>query len=152
VNSEKATKEEDMTHRNVIRELLALLVTTALTVGYATAGQLRLRITKPEPGAAVVERPFVEGTVSDPNAEVWVIVHPMEMSEFWVQPAVTVKEDGTWKVQIYIGRSGGSDVGKYFEIMAVASPRTTLKEGKLERPGWPKGEAKSQVVEVTRAN
>ncbi len=108
-----------------------------------------LRITAPSDRGLVPERPLVEGTVADPNAEVWVIVHPMEVSDYWVQPSVTIKEDGTWKVLIYIGRPGTIDVGKQFEIMAVANPKVTLSEGKI-LSGWPEAQLKSQVIEVTR--
>lgn len=108
-----------------------------------------IRIIKPKDGSSVDWRPFVEGAVADPNAEVWVIVHPMEVSDYWVQPSVAVKEDSTWKVKIYIGRAGNLDVGKQFEIMAVANPREKLLEGKILK-GWPDAQWTSQVIEVTR--
>ena len=91
----------------------------------------------------------MEGTVTDSNVRVWVIVHPMEVSDYWVQPSITVKENGSWKVKIYIGRPGSVDVGKQFEIMAVANPKDNLKEGDV-LSGWPEAQAKSQVIEVTR--
>ena len=108
-----------------------------------------LRITAPPDKSQVLERPFVEGRVADPNVRVWVIVHPMEVGDYWVQPSVTIKEDGAWKVKIYIGRPGNIDVGKQFEIMAVANPKVELKEGKVLK-GWPEAQWKSQVIEVTR--
>ena len=108
-----------------------------------------LRITTPVENDALGELPFVEGTVSDPNAKVWVIVHPMEVSDYWVQPPVTVKDGGKWKVQIHIGRPGAADIGKHFEIMAIANPTADLKSGdKLK--AWPSAKWKSQVVEVVR--
>lgn len=108
-----------------------------------------IRITAPSDNEQVVELPFVEGTVSDSSAKVWVIVHPMEVSDYWVQPPVTMREGGKWKVQIHIGRPGADDVGKHFEIMAVANPKNSLKEGdKLKE--WPEAKWKSQVIEVIR--
>ncbi len=77
------------------------------------------------------------------------VVHPMEVSEYWVQPPVTVKKDGTWRVMIYIGRPGTIDVGKQFEIMAVANPKVKLNEGDKLR-GWPEAQWKSEVIFVTR--
>jgi hypothetical protein len=108
-----------------------------------------LSITAPADNEQVVELPFVEGTVSDSTAKVWVIVHPMEVAGFWVQPAVTVREGGKWKVQIHIGRPGNVDVGKHFEIMAVANPKNSLKEGDILK-GWAEAQWKSQVIEVIR--
>lgn len=112
-----------------------------------TPPRAMLNITTPSDKAQVPDRPLIEGTVADPNAGVWVIVHPMEVSDYWVQPSVSVKEDGTWKVKIYVGRP--EDVGKQFEIMAVANPRAGLKEGD-KHDGWPEAQWKSQVIEVTR--
>lgn len=108
-----------------------------------------ISITEPKDGDSVPERPYVKGTVTDPNAKVWVIVHPMEVSDYWVQPSLTVKGDGTWKAKIFIGRPGRIDVGKQFEIMAVANPKVRLSEGKV-LSGWPEAQWKSQVIEVTR--
>jgi hypothetical protein len=106
-------------------------------------------ITDPEDGASVPMRPYVKGTVTDPDAEVWIIVHPMEVSDYWVQPSVSVKNDGTWKVMVHIGRPGDVDVGKEFEIMAVANPTEELYEGKI-LSGWPEAQWKSEVIYLTR--
>ena len=120
-----------------------------ISISAAYGQQGGIRITAPVDGAQVPERPLVEGTIADSNAEVWVIVHPMEVSDYWVQPSPTVKEDGTWRVKIYIGGPGNVDVGKQFEIMAVANPEVRLKEGDvLSR--WPKAKWKSQVIQATR--
>lgn len=109
----------------------------------------KLTITAPPDKTQVPGRPFVEGRVADPNAKVWVIVHPMEVGDYWVQPSVTVKDTGTWKVMIHIGGPGNIDVGKQFEIMAVANPKVELNEGKVLK-GWPQAQWKSEVIEVTR--
>lgn len=108
-----------------------------------------IHITVPADNEQVIELPTVEGTVSDSTAKVWVIVHPMEVSDYWVQPPVTMRQGGEWKIQIHIGRSGAVDVGKHFEIVAVANPKNSLKEGDKLR-GWPEAKWKSQVIEVTR--
>ena len=108
-----------------------------------------LHITVPLDGAKVSERPVVEGVVADPHAEVWLIVHPLEVSDYWVEPAVAVKDDGTWRTTIYVGRPGAQDVGKRFEVIAVANPKTALDEGK-KLPRWPDAQWKSQVIEVIR--
>lgn len=108
-----------------------------------------LSIIEPRNGDKVPERPYISGRVADPNLEVWVIVHPMEVSDYWVQPRVTVRGDGSWKVSIYIGRPGNIDVGKRFEIMAIANPKSKLNEGMVIR-GWPDAKWRSEVIEVIR--
>jgi hypothetical protein len=81
----------------------------------------------PQNRAEVPERPFIEGYVADSRAQIWVVVHPLEVSDYWVQPPVTVHQDGTWAVQIYVGRPGWVDVGKRFEIMACAKPYSRME-------------------------
>jgi hypothetical protein len=108
-----------------------------------------LCIAAPSDSGQVVEREAVCGEVSNPKATVWVVVHPMEVSTYWIQPAISVKQDGKWKVQVYVGRPGSVDIGKHFEIMAIANPKLTLKEGD-QLSGWPEAEWKSQVIEVIR--
>ena len=109
----------------------------------------KLHIATPQDLSTVPERPFIAGTIDDANSSVWVIVHPMGDRNYWVQPNVSVKEDLTWNAQIYIGRPGTIDLDKHFEIMAIANPETALHEG-IKLDGWPKGQWKSQVIEVIR--
>lgn len=108
-----------------------------------------LAITSPAPNAKVGARAMVEGTVGDATATVWVVVHPLEVSDYWVQPRVTVKEDGNWKVMAYFGEAGRAHRGKRFEIMAVRNPKDRLSEGN-KLAFWPEAEQASQVVEVLR--
>lgn len=115
----------------------------------ACAQSLNINISSPNDGDHVSERPIVTGTVSEEQAIVWVIVHPMETSDYWVQPAVTIRRGGIWRVQIYIGRPGNIDVGKHFEIRAVANPINELHEGDV-LSNWPTAEAQSEVIEVIR--
>ncbi|MEW6571971.1 MAG: hypothetical protein AB1390_12535 [Nitrospirota bacterium] len=115
----------------------------------AAAQNEYIAIKSPSDGASVPERPIVEGKVKNNSAQVWVIVHPMETSDYWVQPSVTVRKEGRWRVQVYIGRPGNIDVGKHFEIMAVAIPEETLREGKVLET-WPKAQSQSEVIEVIR--
>ena len=142
----------DMTEVNTRRLLIGLAVgvlVLSLPDPSMAAPKLEINISMPTNRSAVVERPFVSGTVTDPKAPVWVVVHPMEAGEYWVQPAVSVQRDGSWSVQIYIGQPGSADVGKRFEIRAVAKPKARLHGGSV-RSGWPPAEAISDVVEVER--
>jgi hypothetical protein len=108
-----------------------------------------IAIKSPYDGARVPERPIVEGVISDTTARIWVIVHPMETRDYWVQPGVTVGKGGVWEVRVYIGRPGTIDVGKHFEMMAVANPTETLREGKVLEM-WPTAQWQSEAIEVTR--
>jgi len=114
-----------------------------------TAQSSGIAIIEPKEGDSIPERPFIRGSVADPNAKVWVIVHPTEVSDYYVQPIVSVKKDGKWQVSVYIGRSGNVDRGKHFEIMAVANPKTNISEGQVLK-GWPDAEMKSDFIEVIR--
>ncbi len=60
------------------------------------------------------------GKVADPTAEIWVPIHPMEVSSMWVQPKPTVRSDGSWTAVVYMGQ-GGKYIGKSFEIRAFAN-------------------------------
>ena len=127
--------------------LPAVLLVVGASVVYGQPGQLR--ITAPADSSNLPELPFVEGVVADRDAKVWVVVHPMEVSDYWVQPSVNVKGDGSWRVKIHIGRPGRIDGGKEFEIRAVANPQKRLKEGEV-LAGWPEAQWSSQVVDVVR--
>jgi hypothetical protein len=109
---------------------------------------LEVAITKPSSGAVVPERPDIAGIVTESSVVVWVVVHPLKVADYWVQPRLTVGNDGSWRVKVYIGRPD-RDHGEEFEIMAVANPRRRLHEGDI-LPYWPKAKARSNVIEVTR--
>jgi len=130
-------------------KIFLVIIFLSLTVSNLGGQQLNLNILKPPDKTKVPERPFVEGTVSDPNANVWVVVHPMAVSDYWVQPKPTVKREGAWRVKVYIGRPGTIDIGEEYEIQAFANPKGNLREG-LKLPGWPDADGKSQIIDVTR--
>jgi len=131
----------------LINAIIALLI--LFNACMAQGETLQIQISSPKDEQQVPERTMIKGTVNDNKVEVRVVIHPMEVGDYWVQPSVTVKEDGTWKVLSYIGRPGGVDIGKSYEIMAFAKPEEKLKEG-MKLPNWPKAQAKSHVVDVTR--
>lgn len=108
-----------------------------------------LVVTAPKDNTAVAERPFVEGTAKNASAIVWVVVHPLETGDFYVQPKVNVRGGGAWTVQVYVGRPGRVDLGKRFEIRAISNPSDALSEGQT-LPNWPRAEAMSEVILVTR--
>lgn len=108
-----------------------------------------LEITNIENDMMVEWKSLVTGKVSTPFTEVWLIVHVLETSMYWVQPKTTVKAIGDWEGTMFLGGQGMLDVGKKFELMAIANPRDSLKEG-LRLPAWPRAAGKSEVMTVTR--
>jgi hypothetical protein len=114
----------------------------------ADAG-LKIVITAPCNETKVAQRHFVEGVVSDSNAQVLVVIHPMENADYWVQPNVTVRDKGKWKVLSYFGEPGAQHSGKHYEVQSFVNPKDTLREGQL-LSGWPQAESKSQPIEVIR--
>ena len=128
------------------KNLGAFLSMLLLTV-YAQNSSLR--ITAPANGAEVPHRPMVEGKVEKRDARVWVVVHPMADSSYYVQQPATVENDGTWAVQVYIGDAGHQHVGQIFEVVAFANPKTKLDPKDL-LGSWPDAQWRSQVVRVKR--
>lgn len=110
----------------------------------------RVAIVSPIDDSYVPLRPLVAGSVTDPSAHVWVIVHPESNDGYWVQPPVTVEENGSWSTRVYIGREGGLDVGAVFEIRAVAGSDLDFQEGQI-LSGWPQLKMASRIVRVHRA-
>lgn len=128
---------------------LAMSLLLGLSPGILLAQQsLDITIENPASQARVKPRDTISGKVSDPNATVWVVIHPKLTSDFWVQPPVTVDNDGTWEVEGHFGREGAVDSGKPYEIRAFANPAGELVEGL--RTDWPSGAAKSRVIKATR--
>lgn len=132
-----------------MRKTLIVAVVVAIFSGAAWSQDVKVAITSPVDGSSVGQRPIVQGTVANATASVWVIVHPLEVSDYWVQPRVTVRDSGSWKVKIHIGRPGSVEVGKLFEVRAVVNRDTDLREGKV-LDGWPEATAISNVIELTR--
>lgn len=128
--------------------LLLLVAFFALASSGRAAGALKVLIHKPANGSTVDHRQEISGKVSDPNADIWVVIHPMETSDFWIQPRITVREDGSWKVIAYFGNAGPMHKGQHYEVRAFANPSVKLAEGKTQQ--WPGAAAKSNVLEVVR--
>ena len=93
------------------------------------ASALEINISTPLDGERVEQRHDIIGQVSDPNANVIVVIRPVSVSEFWTQPPVTVNNNGQWRVKAYFGRRG-MDGGVEYEIRAFANPQSQIREGK----------------------
>jgi hypothetical protein len=108
-----------------------------------------IRIASPTDSSTVGAKHLIRGKVSDRTSEVWVLVHPLDTSAYWVQPRISLGSDGEWTVNAYFGRSGPIDSGKSFEILAIADPEIMLKEGQFFDK-WPDARASSNVIVVKR--
>jgi hypothetical protein len=115
----------------------------------APAQEHEITIAVPRDGAGVPWRACLAGITSLPQGKLVAIVHPMEVGEYAVQPAVTIRDGGRYKVEIYVGEPG-RHAGKHFEIRLFSDPAGDLSEGtKLD--GWPAAAAgESPVIEVVR--
>jgi hypothetical protein len=130
-------------------KLVLSLVLVAVTATAATAQRPRVRIDRPEHGDLVEAREEVAGVVADKSAEVWVIVRPRATRGYWVQAPVEVnRQTGTWRG---IGCFGeyGEHHGARYDVAAVVNPTFQLQEGMVLR-GWPRAEARSATIVVTR--
>jgi hypothetical protein len=108
-----------------------------------------IQIMSPSRGALVSPKTFVEGKINYITAEeVWVIVHPIGISSFWVQPLISVRQNGNWKVLAYFGRDN-VDSGVHYEIMSVANPDSKLIQGQILN-SWPGAQWYSEIIEVIR--
>ena len=116
-----------------------LLITALIFISCTSIAKehLTVEITALSPDSRVPYRPFVEGRVSNPNAAVWVVIHPLAVSNYWVQPRVSVHQNGLWTVQVYIGEPGSKHIGQRFEIRAFANPKGKLHEGDI-LTDWPR--------------
>ena len=136
--------------------LLFVLISFFSALHFAAAKEHRTKevikkedvtIVSPSRGEKVGPELIVSGTANKAN-EVWVIVHPGETPDYWVQPAATVK-DGVWGVQISVGRPDAIDSGKHFEIMAIAGPHKQLAPAQVLKL-WPSARSKSKIISITR--
>jgi hypothetical protein len=76
---------------------------------------------------------------------VWIVVHPLETPEYWVQQPATVDgETGRWATLVHFGDRGSHD-GKSYEIQAFVSLRQQLKVGQV-LTHWPEARSTSNVV------
>lgn len=126
----------------------ALLLSFLSFLDVGAQNQLSVSIQSPRSGDIVEARHWVIGRVSNPNADVWVVVRPMAPQDFWVQPPVAPGEDGTWKVLVYFGEAGSRHSGTQFEVRAFANPVGRISVGRTNQ--WPRAAARSHVVEVIR--
>lgn len=127
-----------------------LLIILSLMIWTSYCQEIKkIEIIQPKNKDLVGYRVIVEGKLPFPCTSVWVVVHPLNLSDYWVQPRPTISEDSTWKTSIYIGSKGHENDGEIFEIRAFGDTKTTLGEGKVLND-WPKAKCSSKLIEVIR--
>lgn len=130
------------------RVLIFSVATMAIHLTACSAPTASVQLDSPLQDAVVDQRQELAGKVTPPNTTVVVVIRPMETSDYWVQPSVTIANDGKWSVLVYFGEPGAAHRGKKFEVRAFAAPKSKLKEGKTS--GWPAAAAQSEVLRYTR--
>ncbi|NTW33094.1 MAG: hypothetical protein HGB12_10795 [Bacteroidetes bacterium] len=108
-----------------------------------------LTISNPVMGGYVDRMQLFDGNINIADAKVYLIVHPIGISAYWVQPKAIVDNSGEWQTHAYIGRPGNIDKGKSFEIMAISLPKDNLTEGQILY-NWPEAKLKSAILDVVR--
>lgn len=95
--------------------------------------QQPINIISPTEGSRVCMRTLVRGTISNPNLQVFVLIHPMATDRFWVEPIPNMRPDGRWEAYCYFGKPN-EGIGNPFEIIAIASENRRLFEEGDELP------------------
>ena len=100
----------------------------------------------------------VQGQVSEPNARVYVLVHPTAWADIWVQDTPLVDSSGDWRVNGYFG-TPGEGIAQDFEILAIATSENflvtwatgnRLRLGPIDSDRVPQNTNRSNIVTITR--
>ena len=116
---------------------LATLVLALLAVGCTepTAHQVDILITSHASNTQISRVVNLSGTLSHPDARVFLIVHPLGSYTYYVQ-ALGQNRQGRWSATAIVGREGRRSKGREFEVRVAADLVGTLAQGdKLS--GWP---------------
>src|SRR5689334_20355528 len=70
------------------------------------AASAAIEIINPHDGDTVPEKSFVDVKVSGPATTVWVVIHPMQTGDYWVQQELSDRGNGKWRTQIHVGTPG----------------------------------------------
>lgn len=93
--------------------------------------QQPISIISPAEGGHVCWRTMVTGSISNPNLQVFILIHPMATNKFWIEPIPNMRSDGRWEAYCYFGEQN-QGIKEPFEIIAVTSKNKNLfKEGDI---------------------
>jgi hypothetical protein len=112
-----------------------------------------ITISSPTEGDQVSLRHIVEGTsagVYGSNLKIYVLVYPIEVGRWWVQPDVNILPNGNWDTNVYFGdpANPSKDIGKKFRISVIATS-VKLKEGE-QLENIPDNAYRVDIKEVVR--
>jgi len=136
---------------------LVLVVIAWSLLASSAVTPIKVNITDPQDGASVTMQYLVKGTVSDPDAKVYVIVHPLRVSEMWVQQLPIVGGEGNWQASVYFGTET-LGIGERYELIALATndnflitwaTGNALGEGQ-KLTSLPRKSNRSNLITVTR--
>ncbi len=108
----------------------------------------RFAIVNPTNGSPVRAISAVGGVIHDSSAKVWIVVHTVGTSNYFVEGPASVKSNGEWSCNVSFGRAG-TDSGKTFEIRAFANPSEELHSDRTLNK-WPSADYSTSPVTVNR--
>lgn len=110
---------------------------------------LHIAIVSPTSNTTVEMHDRLRGTVTDAGASIWIVVHPIETMDCWIQKPVIVDQDGSWVANVQFGEDKPKHSGSPYEVRALANPKQALKPGKTSC--WPEAVATSRPLFVRRS-
>jgi len=148
---------------NVVRLLIFFVASVILAVVFwallanSRVTPTKVSITDPQDTTPVTMQYLVKGTVSDPNSRVYVVVHPLRVSEMWVQQSPIVDGEGNWESSATFGTES-LGIGERYQVIALATNDNFLvafATGNLLREGQkltslPRKSNRSSLITVTR--
>lgn len=132
---------------------MILLIIAVLLLLSCDCGKIRddvqINIDSPKEGDFVEQRYMVKGRISDPEFPVYVLVHPIEADQWWVQRIPEVAGNGVWQSLCFFG-TADKGRGEQFEVLALVCKKH-LREGQTIKTGKvPQGGLRSEIITVTR--
>jgi hypothetical protein len=124
----------------ILSAVLAVIAWSLLANSSLTP--VKVTIIDPQPNGNVSLQYLVKGTVSDSNATAYVIVHPLRVSDMWVQQIPIVDGEGNWQSSCIFGHEG-LGAGEQFQVIALATNDNFLVN-------WATGNSLSEGDTLTR--
>jgi hypothetical protein len=111
----------------------------------------KITILSPQDSTTVNYRTTIKGTstgIYKTGQNFYIVILPQDPGDtYWVQPEVTMQENGDWSLLAYFGEDASSKfTGKKFTVYAVVSPAKLTIGDTKNPPGGVK-----QTIELTRA-
>jgi hypothetical protein len=115
-----------------------------------TSQNIEIKFISLQEAAEVGQKEMVQGTVSDQEEQVYVLVYPMEARKWWVQPlASPANNDGSWATLCYFGTET-EGIGEYFQVVALVADEK-LEEGQI-LDSLPVDKGRSDIITVKRVH